>query len=191
LTQNQTSVLEDQREVFYHSFYNEAGPQYPHFDLLASRNVLDLTFTCDVLHQILARSLAEFGLSMSAFYVLMVLKYGPPDGMQLHNIGDLLLVSRANITGLINHLEEKGYVKRVVDTADRRVRYAKITPHAHELLDQAVPLHFANLAILLQDVTADEKQKLGELLKKIRESLFLHANECIRYGSTGLKQTEG
>jgi MarR family transcriptional regulator, 2-MHQ and catechol-resistance regulon repressor len=179
-------VLEDQREVFYRSFHSEAGPQYPQFDLLASRNVWDLTFTCDMLHQILARFLAEFGLSKSAFYVLMVLKHGPPVGMQLHDIGDLLLVSRANITGLINHLEEKGYVQRVVDTADRRVRYAMITPRAHDLLDQVVPLHFANLTILLQDVPADEKQKLGELLKKIRESLFLHANECI-----GMDQTEG
>ncbi|MFL6464272.1 MAG: MarR family winged helix-turn-helix transcriptional regulator [Bryobacteraceae bacterium] len=186
MTWNQTIVLEDRREVFYHSLHSKAGPQYSRFDLLSSRNVLDLTFTCDVLHQILARYLAEFGLSRSTFNVLMLLKHGPPDGMQLHDIGELLLVSRANITGLINNLEEKGYVQRVVDTADRRVRYAKITRRAHELLDQVIPLHFANLAILLQDVTAHEKQNLVELLKRIRESVFSHANECIGQGSTDL-----
>ena len=177
-------MIEDRREVFYHSLYSKAGPQYPGFDLLSSRNVLDLTFTCDVMHQILARYLAEFELSRSTFNVLMLLKHGPPDGMPLHDIGELLLVSRANITGLINHLEEKEYVQRVVDAADRRVRHAKITWRAHELLDQVIPLHFANLAILLQDVTANEKQNLLELLKKIRESLFSHASECVRQRST-------
>ncbi len=28
--------------------------------------------------------------------------------MLLHSLGELLLVSRANITGLVDHLEEKG-----------------------------------------------------------------------------------
>ncbi len=83
--------------------------------------------------------MADYGLSKSTLNILMLLRHGPADGMQLHDLGELLLVSRANITGLIDHLEEKGYVKRVVDAGDRRARYARITKKAEALLDRIHP----------------------------------------------------
>ncbi len=58
------------------------------------------------------------------------------EGMQLHDLGELLVVSRANITGLIYHFEQKGYVNRVVDQQDRRARFARITRKAEALLDE-------------------------------------------------------
>ena len=183
-------MLEDRREAFYHFFQGEVGPRYPNFDPLSSQNVLDLTFTCDVLQQILTRCLAEFGLSKATFNVLMLLKHGPSEGMQLHNIGELLLVSRANITGLMNHLEEKGFVQRMTYPEDRRARYATITRSAQELLDRVIPLHFANSAILLQDITISEKQNLLALLKKVRTSLYAHARECVRHESMDVTQIE-
>ena len=183
-------MLEDRREAFYRSVHCKAESEYSHFDSLSSRTILDLIFTSDVLQQILARRLAEFGLSKSTFNILMLLKHGSPDGMQLHDLGELLLVSRANITGLIDHLEQKGYVQRVVDTVDRRARYAKITQRAKELLDRVAPVHFANSAILLQDMALAEKQSLVELLRKTRESLLSHGNECLGHEPKELKTSK-
>ena len=59
--------------------------------------------------------LGPFGVSKSSVNLLMMLRHGPNEGMQLHDLGELMLVSRANITGLIDHLEQKDYVTRVVD----------------------------------------------------------------------------
>jgi MarR family 2-MHQ and catechol resistance regulon transcriptional repressor len=142
---------------------------------------LNLAYTYDVLHQILGRYLAEFGLSKSTLNVLMVLLCGKPEGMLLHDLGELLLVSRANVTGLIDSLEEKGYVKRVVDSGDRRGRFARLTRKGEELLDEVIPVHFSNIAEMVSDLSIKEKSLLTALLKKMRRSLAGHANgpaEC-------------
>jgi len=171
-------VSDDPRESYYHERVKEAGPLYPEFDLLSAQVTLDLLYTYDVLHQLTTRYMSAFGLSKSTLNILMLLRHGPADGMQLHDLGNLLLVSRANITGLIDHLEEKGYVRRVVDVSDRRARYARITKKAEALLDEFMPVHFRKIAALTQDLAAEEKERLLALLKKMRTSLAAHSSVC-------------
>ncbi len=169
----------DRRDVFYSERLRAAGPQYQNFDLLSSEITLDLLYTYDIFHQLTARYMADYGLSKSTLNILMLLRHGPSDGMQLHDLGELLLVSRANITGLIDHLEEKGYVKRVVDAGDRRARHARITRKAEALLDEFIPVHFRNISGLFQDLTTGEKEALLNLLRKTRASLRAHADSCV------------
>jgi MarR family 2-MHQ and catechol resistance regulon transcriptional repressor len=173
-------VLQGQRHSFYRSLLRDEGPRYEGFDLHSSRVVLDLAFTYEALHQILARYMADFGLSKSSYNILMLLRNGPKEGMQLHDLGEMLMVSRANITGLIDSLEERGCVKRIVDETDRRVRYAQITPVGQKLLDDFAPIHFKNLGILMQGLSSEEKDALAKLLGKVRGSLTTHMGECVR-----------
>jgi MarR family 2-MHQ and catechol resistance regulon transcriptional repressor len=171
-------VPEDRRESFYHERLRQAGPGYANFDLASTELSLDLIYTCEMLHQMTARYFAEFGLSKSSLNVLMILRHCGLDGMQLHQLGELLLVSRANITGVVDHLEEKGYVKRVVDPSDRRARYARITQKAAALLDEFIPVHYRNIKMLLQELTNGEKEMLQRLLRKTRASLTTHSHEA-------------
>jgi MarR family 2-MHQ and catechol resistance regulon transcriptional repressor len=117
-------VSEDRREAFYRERMRQHGPRYPEFDLLATETAVSLLYTYDLFHQTVSRYLAEFGLSKSTFNILMVLWHAKPEGVFLHDLGELLLVSRANITGLVDHLEEKGYVKRVVAAEDKETLIA-------------------------------------------------------------------
>lgn len=169
---------EDRRESHYHECIQQVGPRYPGFDSLSVQLSLSLLYTYDVFHQLASRYMAEFGLSKSTFNILMLLRHAPAEGMQLHDLGELLLVSRANITGLIDHLQEKGYVTRVVDSNDRRARYARITPKAEALLEEFVPVHYQNVRMLMGDLTTPEKETLLTLLKKTRSSLLAHSEEC-------------
>lgn len=170
--------MQDRREAYYHERVRAAGPTYPGFDLLSCLTTIDLLYTYDVLHQLIARYMSDFGLSKSTLNILMLLRHGPLEGTQLHDLGELLLVSRANITGLIDHLEQRGYVKRVVDPNDRRARYARITKKAEALLDEFMPLHYQNIKMLTQDLTNGEKETLLALLKKMRMSLTAHSGAC-------------
>jgi MarR family 2-MHQ and catechol resistance regulon transcriptional repressor len=172
--------VEDRRDAFYHERIRDSGPQYPGFDLLSSETTLNLLYTYDVFHHLTGHYMAEYGLSKSTLNVLMVLRHGSPDGMQLHNLGKLLLVSKANITGLIDHLEAKGLVKRVIGAHDRRARIARITRKGEALLDKFVPVHFGNLRYLLRDLTDDDKQTLIKLLKKTRASLMANSDKLAR-----------
>lgn len=169
---------EDRRELYYHERLKESGPQYAGFDFPSIQVLLALLYTYDVFHQFVSRYMADFGLSKSTLNILMLLRHGPTEGMQLHDLGELLLVSRANITGLIDHLEEKGLVKRVVDTSDRRARYARITKQGEGLLDEFIPLHYKNVQMLMGDLTTGEKETLVALLKKTRASVLAHSEDC-------------
>lgn len=167
-------VLEDRREAFYYECVRRSEPHYAGFDLPSVEMVLGFVHTYDQLHQIASRYMAEYGLSKSSMNILMLLRHGSDKGMQLHDLGELLLVSRANITGLMDHLEEKGYVKRTVDPQDRRARHARITPKGEALLDEFMPVHYRNLKVLLQDLSVEEKDALTGLLRKVRASLSAH-----------------
>jgi MarR family transcriptional regulator, 2-MHQ and catechol-resistance regulon repressor len=173
-------VPEDRRDFFYQCFLKEEGPGYAGFDLASSQVVLDMAATYEMLHQIVARYMTEFGLSKSTYNILMLLRHCPEEGMQLHDLGDLLLVSRANITGLIDHLEQKGFVRRFTDETDRRARWARITPEAKKLLDEFVPIHFKNTKALLKDLSEKEKETLSMLLRKARRSLADNADAAMR-----------
>lgn len=161
----------DPREAFYHDRVCECGPLYNHFDRLTSEAALNLAYTYDVLHQVTGRYMADYGLSKSTFNILMILRHGSSEGMLLHMLGELLLVSRANITGLVDHLEEKGYVNRVVDQHDRRARFARITAKGLALLDRVIPVHFEALGKLLSGLSNSDKEQLIALLKKARASM--------------------
>jgi MarR family 2-MHQ and catechol resistance regulon transcriptional repressor len=178
------NMSEDRRESFYHERLRQAGPQYANFDLLSAKLTLDLIYTCEMLQQATARYFGAFGLSRSSLNILMVLRHCGSDGVQLHELGELLLVTRANITGLVDHLEHKGYVKRVMDASDRRARYARITKKAEALLDEFIPVHYGNINMLLQELTNSEKDELIDLLKRARMSLRAHANDS--YGRTSV-----
>jgi MarR family 2-MHQ and catechol resistance regulon transcriptional repressor len=172
---NQTTVLEDRREAFYLEQLNERGKQYAGFDLLSAQTMLSFLYTYDLLHQVTARYMADYGLSKSSLNILLLLRHGPPEGMQLRELGELLLVSRANITGLIDHLEERGLVNRSVDPGDRRARHARITSKAETLLDEFMPVHCGKVKELMDDLAEDEKAAIVSLLKKARASVRAHS----------------
>lgn len=183
-------MLEAQRHSFYRSLLRDEGPRYECFDLASSRVVLDLALTYETLHQILARYMADFGLSKSTYNILMLLRNGPKQGMQLHDLGEKLIVSRANITGLIDSLEERGWVTRVVDETDRRVRYAQITPVGEQVLDDFAPVHFRNIRVLTEGLSSEEKTLLANLLVRMRHSFTAHTDQCVRQSADLRKRSK-
>jgi MarR family 2-MHQ and catechol resistance regulon transcriptional repressor len=167
-------VNEDPRDALYHNRLRQYGGLYAGFDLASMETMVSLLYTYDLLHQATSRYMAEYGLSKSSINILMLLRHGPAVGMQLHELGELLLVSRANITGLIDHLEDKGYATRSVSPEDRRSRYARITKSAEALLDEFIPVHYGKVKSMLQGLSDDEKETLSHLLKKARASIRRH-----------------
>ena len=167
----------DRRESYYYQRLREYGPKYVGFDLDSSELLLNLIFTYDVLHSYSAPHMAEFGLSKSTFNILKLLDCAPDEGMQLHELGELLLVSRANITGLMDHLEKNGYVKRIVNASDRRARFARITKKGQALLADFSPSHHEWVKRIVSDLSTEEKRTLIALLTKLRASVTNHAEE--------------
>ncbi|HXW77602.1 MAG TPA: MarR family transcriptional regulator [Candidatus Eremiobacteraceae bacterium] len=113
----------------------------------------------------------QYGLSPGRFNVLMAL-FGLPDHTQsLSDLGDYLVVTRANITGLVDGLVEDGFLRRLDHPDDRRVVLAQLTPKAIEFLNWFAPLHHQNIKTLLAPFSTKEKREVVAFCDKLRAQL--------------------
>lgn len=63
--------------------------------------------------------LAKERITFSQYSVLLALSRNGP--MQMNKLGENMLVAPANVTGLVDRMERKGYVRRRRDQKDRRL----------------------------------------------------------------------
>ncbi len=73
------------------------------------------------------RDLGERGLSRARATVIAYLHRGGP--MRQRDLADALHVSPRNVTGLLDGLEETGFVARTVHPSDRRATLVTLTEH--------------------------------------------------------------
>ncbi len=162
------------RELHYRKRIQELAGRYDEFHQPSVETLLNLFHTYFVASSYISRKLGGHVMSLSAFHLLMILNHEKTKGLPLHEISDLLLVSRANVTGLIDWLEKKGYAERVNCPEDRRVCYARITKNGCRFLEEFLPKHFKDVRECLVGLSAKEKAQLVNLLKKTRDSIQSH-----------------
>jgi DNA-binding MarR family transcriptional regulator len=160
----------DRRECLYDELLRNLTLSRSEFEREAISASVNLALTYDVHQSFLFRRLCEYGLARSSFNLLALLRHAHQEGLQLSEIGSLLITSRANITGLVDHLEQKGYVKRVVSTHDRRARLAKLTKRGETLIDELMPAQHSRSSAFFSTLTVSELRQFTELLKKLRQS---------------------
>lgn len=138
---------------------------------LAIRTIIELTRCYDLLDDVMSCHFARFGLSRPKFNALMQLRNAGECGLSLSELGERMLVSRANITGLIDRLEKDDLVTREVDSCDRRVFRARLTNKSMHLLKHILPLHGVFTREAMSGLTGEEKEILINLLQKLSSSL--------------------
>ena len=107
----------------------------------------------------------EFGLSPAQFNLLMAVKHvGKDEGISQSQIGKHLYVTAANITRLIDGLEQQGLLLRHAHPQDRRVNLIKITPQGAQLLDRVWIKHVAAVNALLKKYSAKDAQVFNQHL---------------------------
>src|SRR5579863_860670 len=113
----------------------------------------------------------QVNLSPGRLSVLMVLNAYADREMPLSEIGEYLVVSRPNITGLIDGLVDDGLVKRVHHPEDRRMILAQLTPQGKEFMRKFVPFHYRVVQRAMSALNHHEKRRLVALLDKLRVHL--------------------
>lgn len=160
----------DKREYHYLNRMRHHSGKYAEFHWPSVELLLNLAYTYDVIHCHLARRLDASGLSLGAFNVLMILSRCEEEGCPMHELGELLLVSRANVTGLVDYLARKGFVERAEDERDRRVRLVRLTRKGEKFLESILPAHYARVREMLKGMSNREKGELSGLLTKLRRN---------------------
>lgn len=103
--------------------------------------------------------------------ILMTLDAQPDKRMPLSELGEYLVVTRANITGLIDGLVKDGLVRRIDHPEDRRMVLAELTDKGKKFISWFAPHHQELVKRIGSCLAADEKTKLVTWLDQLREHI--------------------
>lgn len=121
---------------------------------------------------ILDRDLAVHQLSLAEYETLSMLSEADNMRLRMSALADLVVQSRSRLTHTAKRLEQRGFVKRVPVTDDRRgVELVLLTPGL-EILEAASRLHVQGVRAYLIDVLDhDEFLAIGEASAKVTRAL--------------------
>jgi DNA-binding MarR family transcriptional regulator len=115
---------------------------------------------------------AEYGLNGGEFDVLAALRRaGPPFRLTPSALGQALMVTSGGMTKRLKALEAAGLVTRPASASDRRSSPVQLTARGRKLVETVVGAHYANEERLLAALTADERERLAEILRALLVSL--------------------
>jgi len=156
---------------YYWERIQKHGKQYSNFNWPHTELILNLIYTYDILMTCSAKLLSDFGLSVSAVNILIILKYNEDAGCKQQELCHLLVVSRANIAKVIDGLEKRGLVRRSGSELDRRARIVKLTEEGIVLIQKYLPQQYDLQARILAGLSKKDITHLSKLLAKFRNSI--------------------
>jgi DNA-binding MarR family transcriptional regulator len=119
----------------------------------------------------LERSLqAEAELSVVEYTVMDALSRQDGWHMRMQQLARAAALSASATTRLVNRLEDRGLLTRILCADDRRGIYTELTPAGRELLEEARPVHDATLERALA-----EARGVPELAPLVDALPLLHA----------------
>lgn len=113
-----------------------------------------------------ARLFRPHGLTGAQYNVLNILA-GAPEGISQRELGDLLVVDRSNVTGLLDRLEKAGWVQREDDPDDRRVYRVLLTSAGRALWAKVHPLYLEVVGQLTRGLSAKKMENCLEVLRQL------------------------
>jgi len=113
--------------------------------------------------------LGKAGLPPFSWYDLLWALERADDGRRrMHELADLVVVSRSNLTRLVDRLEKARLVRRVPSEDDRRGAYAEITAEGRKLRRKMWPVYAAAIDELFgAHLTQAEADAVGRALQKV------------------------
>ena len=138
---------------------------------LATQTLLELTLLHNTLEDVFEVHFSRFGLSWPKFNALIHLYMTGDHGLIQSELSNKMLVSRANITGLIGRLEKEDLVVRRNDPSDKRVFRVCLTNRACALIQSFLPVHNSYMQKVMSILDIHEKEVLISLLRKLNKGL--------------------
>src|ERR1700730_14464011 len=133
--------------------------------------LLSVVRTSDQLQIRFARLLREYGLTSPTQYNILRILRGEGKPLPILEIASRTIAVVPGITGLIDRLEQAGFVNRLRCEKDRRMIFVALTDQGMKTLaaldEPRVPLHHK----LLGHLSQGELNDLIRLLEKVREPL--------------------
>ncbi|MCX5772347.1 MAG: MarR family transcriptional regulator [Candidatus Hydrogenedentes bacterium] len=137
------------------------------FSDLRHETVLNIIHTANTLAALGARLFRGFDLTEAQFNVLFSLKHKNVKITQ-SDLGKRLVVTRASITSVLDKLQEKGLIERVIVPGNRRIHHVELTVKGRRLIDKIEPHYRQALQTVMSGLTEAECRELISLLERVR-----------------------
>jgi len=143
--------------------------QTPDANVLATEAVMNTIRTADMLFDQIGRLLRPLNVSAAGGLVLGILR--DRGAMSPSELGERLIVTRATVTGLVDSLERRGFVRRSSNLADRRGLIIEITPAGLAVVRELRTLVHRHEKAWLGGFSEPELRAYIEQLHRIQDSL--------------------
>ncbi len=111
--------------------------------------------------------LRPFKLTPAKFNTMMIIKHkGADKGLSQIEIGRLLIVTASNMTRLLDKLDKEGFIERLNQRGDRRVKLIKISKKGSDVLDKAWPGYYKKIVEIAGLLSKDELKQSASLISK-------------------------
>ena len=117
----------------------------------------------------LSGHLERYDLTLAQFGVLAQLQAQPDLSQQA--LADWLSVSKGNMVGLLNRLEDRGLVERRPDPEDGRTHVVCLTEQGAALAARVIPEHEELVAEYMGVIAPEEQRTLHQLLHTLDRAL--------------------
>jgi len=122
-----------------------------------------------VLVDAIERRLAQAGLPPLGWYdLLWALERSPAQRLRMSELAEKVVLSRSNLTRLVDRLEDAGLVSRERSEDDRRGAYAVLTEAGREMRRRMWPAYEAEIRQLFEGRLSEaEADILGAVLRRL------------------------
>jgi len=114
-----------------------------------------------------AKHVRDLGLTSSQFDVIATL--GNTNGMNMSDLAAKTLVTKGTLTGIIDRLEKKNLVARIVPPENRRSFMIVLTPEGTQTFERVFPSHIAYLKERFDRLSLQELEQLRSGLETLRK----------------------
>jgi DNA-binding MarR family transcriptional regulator len=126
-----------------------------------------LSCTTLIENQVSSRLRNEFEITLPRFDLMAQLARSP-DGVNMGELSQRLMVSGGNITGITDNLERDGLVERITPPEDRRAKIVRLTAKGRVVFDQMAQVHATWIEDWMDGLTEQEQHQLYLLLGKLK-----------------------
>ena len=145
--------------------------RYSNSSAEATECAMNLVFTADLLEKRISELVQPFDLTPASGLVLSILA-DSESPLPPNQIADRLIISRATVTGLVDSLEQRGYVRRLPHPSDRRMLLIEPTDTGRQVADAFRPIVHQHQKMWMDVLNEKEQGQLIDFLKRLQEPLL-------------------
>jgi DNA-binding MarR family transcriptional regulator len=131
--------------------------------------IADLRASIGELKCIGSERMVRQGISMTQLHVMHLLDRHGEMGMS--HLAEMLDVSLSAATGLVDRVEEHGFVERIRVPNDRRIVMVRITPVGRQMLDDVDAIQTDTLGRILDHLDESQLTRLAAAIADLRTAV--------------------